>query len=67
MTDTYFFQAFPGAWQAQFLATLGLAVLPPTVGEDKTATYKTLLPNVLHFRRGASILPDILCFPNDYE
>ena len=54
MTDTSFFQALPGAWQAQLLATLGLAVLPPTVGEDATPTYKTLLPNALHFRRGVS-------------
>ena len=54
MTDTYFFQALPGAWQAQLLATLGLAVLPPTVGEDATPIYKTLLPNALHFRRGVS-------------
>ena len=54
MTDTSFFQALPGAWQAQFLATLGLAVLPPTLGEDNTPTFKTLMPNALHFRRGVS-------------
>ena len=54
MTATSFFQALPGAWQAQFLATLGLAVLPPTLGEDNTPTFKTLMPNALHFRRGVS-------------
>jgi hypothetical protein len=28
------------------------AILPPTLGESKTPTYKTLLPDALHFRRG---------------
>lgn len=50
-----FFQALPGAWQAQMLATLSMTVLPPTDGEDNTPTYKTLLPDALHFRRGVSI------------
>ena len=54
VSDTYFFQALPGAWQAQLLATLGMAVLPPTNGEDKKPVYKTLLPDALHFRRGVS-------------
>ena len=49
-----FFRALPGAWQAQLLATLGMAVLPPTDGEDNTPTIKTLLPDALHFRRGVS-------------
>lgn len=54
INDTRFFQALPGAWQAQLLATLGMAVLPPTDGEDQKPTYKTLLPDALHFRRGVS-------------
>jgi hypothetical protein len=29
-----------------------MAALPPTLGEDKAPTYKTFLPNALHFRRG---------------
>jgi hypothetical protein len=29
-----------------------MAALPPTLGENKTPTYKTLLPDALHFRRG---------------
>lgn len=49
-----FFQALPGAWQAQMLATLSMTVLPPTDGEDNKPTYKTLLPDALHFRRGVS-------------
>ena len=48
------FQALPGAWQAQMLATLGMTVLPPTNGEDEAPTFKTLLPDALHFRRGVS-------------
>lgn len=61
ITDTCFFQELPGAWQAQVLATLGMAVLPPSYGEDDTPTFKTQLPNALHFRRGVSAqLPYIL-------
>ena len=52
ITGTSFFQDLPGAWQAQILATMGMAVLPPTQGEDQTPTIKTQLPNGLHFRRG---------------
>ncbi|KAL9108479.1 MAG: hypothetical protein Q9227_006694 [Pyrenula ochraceoflavens] len=47
-----FFQALPGPWQAQLLATAGMAALPPTLGEDKTPTFKSALPDALHFRRG---------------
>lgn len=54
VTANSFFGALPGAWQAQMLATLGMTVLPPTDGEDNTPTYKTLLPDALHFRRGVS-------------
>lgn len=52
ITETHFFQELPGAWQAQILATMGMAVLPPTLGEDDTPSIKTQLPNALHFRRG---------------
>ncbi|KAL9099748.1 MAG: hypothetical protein Q9163_004793 [Psora crenata] len=52
ITETYFFREMPGAWQAQLLATMGMAVLPPTDGEDNEPEFKTPLPNALHFRRG---------------
>jgi hypothetical protein len=54
INETGFFNALPGAWQTQLLATLGMTVLPPTNGEDETPVYKTLLPDALHFRRGVS-------------
>jgi hypothetical protein len=75
VTANSFFQALPGAWQAQMLATLSMAVLPPTDGEDHTPKYKTLLPNALHFRRGVSqpcrsvVFPrstDIFCLDSKY-
>jgi hypothetical protein len=52
ITEVPFFNAIPGYWQAQLIASLGMAALPPTLGESKTPTYKTLLPDALHFRRG---------------
>ena len=52
ITSSKFFNALPGYWQSQLLASLGMAALPPTLGETKTPTYKTLLPDALHFRRG---------------
>ncbi|KAF2495420.1 hypothetical protein BU16DRAFT_510261 [Lophium mytilinum] len=52
ITGVPFFNAIPGYWQAQLIASLGMAALPPTLGESKTPTFKTLLPNALHFRRG---------------
>ncbi|TKA59685.1 hypothetical protein B0A49_11986, partial [Cryomyces minteri] len=52
LTSHPFFKAIPGFWQAQFLATLSMATLPPAFGEDATPTIKTALPNALHFRRG---------------
>ena len=55
ISETYFFQALPGAWQAQMLATLGMAVLPPVLQEDNEPTYKTMIPDALHFRRGVCI------------
>lgn len=55
VTSSAFFQALPGRWQTQLMATLGMAVLPPTLGEDQTPTIKTFMPDALHFRRGVSI------------
>ncbi|KAJ9668811.1 hypothetical protein H2201_001057 [Coniosporium apollinis] len=52
LTSHPFFNAIPGYWQAQLLATMGMAALPPTLGEKETPTIKTQLPNALHFRRG---------------
>ncbi|KAF7502144.1 hypothetical protein GJ744_006980 [Endocarpon pusillum] len=52
VTNTEFFKAIPGYWQAQLLATLGMAALPPTLFEDKEPEIKTYLPDALHFRRG---------------
>jgi hypothetical protein len=34
------FNLIPGHWQAQLLATMGMAALPPTFGEDKALTIK---------------------------
>ena len=55
VTETPFFAALPGAWQAQLLATLGMTTLPPTDGEDKKPVFKTKLPDALHFRRGVCL------------
>jgi hypothetical protein len=52
ITEVPFFNAIPGYWQAQLIASLGMAALPPTFLETSTPTYKTLLPDALHFRRG---------------
>lgn len=52
-----FFNAIPGYWQAQLVATMGMSALPPTLGESATPTIKTLLPNALHFRRGVQNMP----------
>lgn len=46
------FQALPGQWQAQLLATGGMAVLPPMFGENASPSLETPLPDGLHFRRG---------------
>lgn len=54
VTTTPFFQSVPGYWQAQFLATLGMAFLPPTLFQEPNPTIKTYLPDALHFRRGVS-------------
>lgn len=34
------FNAIPGPWQAQLLATMGMAALPPRFGENDTPTIK---------------------------
>ncbi|MCJ1290300.1 hypothetical protein MMC34_001836 [Xylographa carneopallida] len=52
ISSTEFFQALPGHWQAQLLATLGMAVLPPTVFENPDPEIITYIPDALHFRRG---------------
>ncbi|PFH57345.1 hypothetical protein XA68_15201 [Ophiocordyceps unilateralis] len=52
MTSSQLFNAIPGYWQAQLLATVGMAALPPTKGEQETPKYKTSMMNALHFRRG---------------
>ncbi|KAF2842030.1 hypothetical protein M501DRAFT_927792 [Patellaria atrata CBS 101060] len=52
LTSHPFFNALPGFWQAQLLATMGMAALPPRFGEDETPTIVTPLCNALHFRRG---------------
>ncbi|KAL8745412.1 MAG: hypothetical protein Q9190_002438 [Brigantiaea leucoxantha] len=51
-SQTYFFHHIPGHWQAQFLALSGMAVLPPTLFDQKQMEIKTYLPDGLHFFRG---------------
>lgn len=55
INSSEFFRSLPGRWQTQLMATLGMAVLPPTFGEDRTPTIKTFVSDGLHFRRGVSI------------
>ena len=61
ITTNPIFQAFPGRWQAEILATFGMVNLPPFEFSDfqqsKTERIVTALPNALHFRRGVSSLP----------
>lgn len=56
ITGNPIFNALPGRWQAEVLATLGMVNLPPfgfsSFGQTKTETIKTAIPNGLHFRRG---------------
>ncbi|KAJ7883079.1 hypothetical protein B0H13DRAFT_2278230 [Mycena leptocephala] len=40
LTESTLFNLIPGHWQAQLLATMGMAALPPTLGEDDTLTIK---------------------------
>jgi len=56
VTTSMFFQALPGRWQTQLLATLAMAYLPPTSSEAEEPETKTYLPDALHFRRGVSPL-----------
>jgi hypothetical protein len=55
ITTSPIFQAFPGRWQAEILATFGMvASLPlnsPPINK-KSRDIVTALPNALHFRRG---------------
>jgi hypothetical protein len=52
MMASPFFAALPPHWQAQLLATVGMAVLPPTLFQEPEPEIKTYVPNALHFRRG---------------
>jgi hypothetical protein len=56
ITTNPIFQALPGRWQAELLATFGMVNLPPfefsSYQQNKTETIVTALPNALHFRRG---------------
>ncbi|KAI0751748.1 hypothetical protein C8Q80DRAFT_1098607 [Daedaleopsis nitida] len=52
LTSCKVFNALPGQWQAQLLATSGMAALPPYFSENDTPTIRTHLTNALHFRRG---------------
>lgn len=57
ITGNPIFNALPGRWQAEVLATLGMVNLPPfgfsSFGQTEvTETIKTSIPNALHFRRG---------------
>jgi hypothetical protein len=56
ITGNPIFQAMPGRWQAEILATFGMVALPPFEFSDfqqaKTEMIKTAQPNALHFRRG---------------
>ena len=60
ITSNPIFNALPGRWQAEILATFGMVNLPPFefVGfeQGKTETIKCALPNALHFRRGVSLV-----------
>lgn len=56
ITTNPIFNALPGRWQAEILATFGMVNLPPFqfshFEQGKTETIVTALPNALHFRRG---------------
>jgi hypothetical protein len=56
ITGNPIFQAMPGRWQAEILATFGMVNLPPfefsDFQQEKSEAIKTALPNALHFRRG---------------
>jgi hypothetical protein len=52
IVETNFFKEIPGRWQAEFLATLTMAALPPQFFGKHDAEIKTSMPDALHFRRG---------------
>jgi hypothetical protein len=56
ITSNKFFQEMPGRWQAQILATLSMAFLPPQMPMEDVKEIKTYVPDALHFRRGVSPL-----------
>lgn len=51
MTSTAFFAILPGAWQAQLIATLGMAAQPPYFFQDQKPTTKTTVVDGIHFWR----------------
>ena len=63
ITTNPIFNALPGRWQAEVLATIGMVNLPPfgfssfgqTQVEEKNII-KTAIPNGLHFRRGVCLI-----------
>ncbi|KAF1988851.1 hypothetical protein K402DRAFT_452593 [Aulographum hederae CBS 113979] len=54
MTASPFFRRLPAYWQAQLLATAGMATSAPVNGEDNTPEWICKLPDALHYRRGAT-------------
>jgi hypothetical protein len=68
ITGNPIFQAIPGRWQAEILATFGMVNLPPfefsDFQQEKTETIKTALPNALHFRRGVRCSSLVLFSPS---
>ena len=46
-----FYADIPARWQTQLLATVAMAVLPPTTTDPLNMTIKTAVPNAQHFRR----------------
>jgi len=60
ITSNPIFNAFPGRWQAEILATFSMVNLPPfeflDFGQKKVEEIKCKIPDALHFRRGVSPL-----------
>ena len=56
ITGNPIFNALPGRWQAEVLATLGMVNLPPfgfkNHRQEDVEEIVTAIPNALHFRRG---------------
>jgi hypothetical protein len=55
ITSTKFFNALPGYWQAQFIATTTMLLLPPLSFGNPDPTIKSYKPDALHFTRGVSV------------